>query len=55
MRLTLYGDGGALPLPHLRGRAGVGVFPQNARPEGTDLPHPPRSCERVNLPRKRER
>jgi hypothetical protein len=41
----------------LRGRAGVGVLPQNALVEGRDFPHPTRSgyAERVDLPRKRER
>ncbi|SHL20770.1 hypothetical protein SAMN05444159_5311 [Bradyrhizobium lablabi] len=42
-------------LSRLRGRAGVGVLPQNALVEGIDFPHPPLSCERVDLPRKRER
>jgi hypothetical protein len=39
----------------LRGRAGVGALPQNVLVEGIDFPHPPRSIERVDLPRKRER
>jgi hypothetical protein len=42
-------------LSRLRGRVGVGVFPQNALAERIDFPHPPRSTERVDLPRKRER
>jgi hypothetical protein len=42
-------------LSRLRGRVGVGVFPQLALAEGIDFPHPPRSCERVDLPRERER
>jgi hypothetical protein len=41
-------------LSRLRGRA-VGVLPQNALVERIDFPHPPRSFERVDLPRKRER
>jgi hypothetical protein len=43
------------PLSRLRGRVGVGVFPQNALTKGIDFPHPPRAGERVDLPRKRER
>jgi len=42
-------------LSRVRGRVGVGVPPQNGLPEGRYFPHPPRSCERVDLPRKRER
>jgi len=33
----------------------VGVLPQSALVERIDFPHPPRSFERVDLPRKRER
>jgi hypothetical protein len=43
-------------LSRVRGRAGVGVLRQNSLIEGMiDFPHPPRSGERVDLPRKRER
>src|SRR5258706_12721065 len=42
-------NGNALPLPRA-GRVGVGVPPQNGLPEGRYFPHPPRSCERVDLP-----
>jgi hypothetical protein len=41
-------------LSRLRGRAGVGVSPHEKLAEQID-PHPPRSYERVDLPRKRER
>src|SRR5258707_6977118 len=37
-------------LSRVRGRVGVGVPPQNGLPEGRYFPHPPRSCERVDLP-----
>jgi len=42
-------------LSRMRGRVGVGVLPQNVLVEWIDFPHPPRSDERVDLPRKRER
>jgi hypothetical protein len=50
----------AFPLPRslsrLRGRVGVGVPREDALVEWmVRFPHPPRSCERVDLPRKRER
>jgi hypothetical protein len=48
-------DGSALPLPRLRGRVGVGVPDRNTAVDETVFPHPPRSIERVDLPRKRER
>jgi hypothetical protein len=46
MRLSRLGTGTALPL---------GVLPQDPVVEGREFPHPPRSSERVDLPRKRER
>jgi len=32
-------------LSRLRGRAGVGVLPQNTLPEWIDFPHPPQAGE----------
>jgi hypothetical protein len=42
-------------LSRLRGEGGAGVHPRCRVFVGIDFPHPPRSCERVDLPRKRER
>jgi hypothetical protein len=44
---------GLLPLPPFAGEDGVGVPDKNSNADRS--PHPPRSAERVDLPRKRER
>jgi hypothetical protein len=42
-------------LSRLRGRAGAGVLPQTKTFRVDRLPPPAALCERVDLPRKRER
>jgi hypothetical protein len=42
-------------LSRVWGRAGWGCFRKATLVVGIEFPHPPRSCERVDLPRKRER